>query len=551
ELVADFGQNLVGWAQLKLKGKAGDTITVNHAEVLDKDRNFYTENMRNALQENKYILSGYKTDLLEPHFTFQGFRYVKISGYNAKLDSSNLTAIAVYSDMAPTGKFATSNPLLNQLQSNIQWGQKGNFVDVPTDCPQRDERLGWTGDIAVFAPSAAFLFDVADFLRDWLRDLALEQSHAGGIVPLVVPDALKHLGLPGGFPPESNTAIWSDAAVWVPWALWTAYGDRRTLEDQWPSMVLQGRSIRGALSANGVWDTGFQFGDWLDPDAPPHAPQQAKADPSVVATLCAFRTASVLASAAEIVGDEDAVAEFTQMAVRVRGAFLAEYVDRADRIRSDCTTVYALAIVFGILGDRSRARAGDRLAKLVADTGYRISTGFAGTPYIADALTETGHVDAAYRLILQTECPSWLYPVTMGATTIWERWDSKLPDGTINPGEMTSFNHYALGAVVDWLHRVVGGISPLDPGYERILIAPRPGGDLTWARTALNTRHGAAAIHWNAEMEQFSATIVIPAGATAVLDLPGRPREQVGSGTHHREYRLAAGLRDGSAGCPS
>ncbi len=388
----------------------------------------------------------------------------------------------VGSDLPRTGTFASSHELLNTFHENVVRGMQGNFLSVPTDCPQRDERLGWTGDIAAFAPTASYLFDTRAFLGDWLRDVWLEQQHADGVIPFVVPDVLKYSPAEDFGTPDA-TAVWSDAGVWVPWTLYQAYGDTAVLEEQFPSMAAHLRRIRDHLSPEDLWDTVFQFGDWLDPDAPPEDPAAAKADKGVVATICAYRSATIAADAAELLGGHEAEAsEFRELASRLQAGFRTHYLQDDGRILSDCTTVYTLAIVFGILTEQERASAGDRLSALVERSGYRISTGFAGTPFITDALTQTGHVDDAYRLLLQTECPSWLYPVTMGATTVWERWDSMLPDGTINPGQMTSFNHYALGAVADWMHRVVGGLAPLEPGYASVLVAPQPGGGLTWRR---------------------------------------------------------------------
>ncbi|WP_395244851.1 family 78 glycoside hydrolase catalytic domain [Agromyces sp. MMS24-K17] len=549
-VLADFGQNLVGFVRVEVPagaGAAGDVVTLRHAEVLEHDE-LGVRPLRTAKATDRFTLSG-GADVFEPTLTFHGFRYVEVEGWpggiEALLAGGGLEAVVVSSDLRRIGRWSSSNPLLNRLHENAVQGMRGNFLDVPTDCPQRDERLGWTGDIAAFASSAAFLADVDGFLRDWLRDLAQEQAHADDLVPFVVPDVLKYIEHPAEFPAPDSTAVWSDAAVWVPWALWTAYGDRRVLEDQFPSMAGHVRRVRSKLSANGVWDTGFQFGDWLDPDAAPDQPWAAKADPSVVATICAFRSASLTAEAADELGLAAEAAEFWAMADELRAAFAAVYVD-AGVIRSDCTTVYALAIVFGILSDADRAVAGDRLAELVAASGHRISTGFAGTPFVTDALTETGHLDDAYRLLLQTECPSWLYPVTMGATTIWERWDSMLPDGTINPGEMTSFNHYALGAVVDWMHRTVGGLAPLEPGYRRILVAPQPGGGLEWVDTSLDTPHGRASVRWRVEGDELAVDVVVPDGAEAVLRLPGTAEEVVGAGEHERRVpapaRIAAGV---------
>jgi alpha-L-rhamnosidase len=530
-VLLDYGQNLVGWLRMRVSGDAGATVTVKHAEVLE-DNELGIRPLRTAKATDHFTLSG-GDDLFEPTLTFHGFRYVQVDGWPGGIEAlrpESMVAVVVSSELRRTGHFASSNPELNQLHNNVVWGMRGNFVDVPTDCPQRDERLGWTGDIAAFAPSAAFLYDSKNFLGDWLIDVALEQEHQDGIVPFVVPDILKMVGIPNVFEPLNSTAIWSDAAVWVPWALWEAYGDQSVLERQYPSMTAHVRRVASLLSPTGLWDSGFQFGDWLDPDAPPERPDAAKADPSVVATACAFRSATMLANTAELLGHNDDAEEFRHLASRIRAGFNSAYVEKG-RIASDCTTVYTLAIVFNLLDDGDRDAAGTRLAELVADSDYRISTGFAGTPFVMDALSSTGHISAAGRLLLQRECPSWLYPVTMGATTIWERWDSMLPDGTINPGEMTSFNHYALGAVADWMHRVLGGIAPLKPGYRQILIAPRPIEGIDWVETSLDTPNGRVSVRWERISGAIRLTADVPEGASAVIRLGDRT-ETTGAGRH-------------------
>ncbi|MHA7984479.1 alpha-L-rhamnosidase [Rathayibacter sp. CAU 1779] len=527
--LVDFGQNLVGWVRVRVRGGAGSEIVLRHAEVLEGGE-LGVRPLRSAKATDRYVLSG-GDDVFEPTFTLHGFRYAEVVGWPGVLEPTDVTAIVVGSELDRIGTFECSDPLLNRLHDNVVWGMRGNFVDLPTDCPQRDERLGWTGDIAAFAPTATYLFDVNGFLRDWLRDLAHEQEHHGGMVPVVVPDILQKSSSRGGtHQPVESTALWADAAVWVPWALWQAYGDRRVLEDQFDSMLAHVRHVESLLSPNGLWDTGFQYGDWLDPTAPPDDPAAAKADPGVVATACIFRSARMTAEAARLLGRHEAE-ELEDLADRLRAAFNEHYVS-GGTITSDATTVYSLAIVFGLLSEADRVVAGARLAQLVTQAAYRISTGFAGTPFITDALTMTDHTDTAYRLLLEKENPSWLYPVTMGATTVWERWDSMLRDGRINPGEMTSFNHYALGAVADWMHRTIGGISPLEPGYSRILLAPIPGGGLSWAKASLRTPHGQVSIHWWLEAETLRADVRVPDGTTAVLRLPGETDIQLGPGLH-------------------
>jgi alpha-L-rhamnosidase len=538
--LVDFGQNLVGWVRVHVQGPVGATITLRHAEVLENGE-LGTRPLRSAKATDRFVLSG-RADVFEPTFTFHGFRYVEVDGWPGELTPDALAAVVVSSKLQRIGEFECSNELLNQLHRNVVWSLRGNFLDLPTDCPQRDERLGWTGDIAVFAPTATYLFDVDDFLRDWLKDLAAEQEAASGRVPPVVPDMLKYVDRPKQWPIPDATAIWSDAAVWVPWSLWWAYGDRHVLADQFDSMVAHVRRIESLLSPTGLWDGGFQFGDWLDPTAPPEEPFLSKADNGVVATACLYRDTHILREAATLLGRHEDAQQFGTLAERTRAAFNEHYVRPEGVIHSDAETPYALAIVFGLLDPEDEQLAGKRLAELVAKSGHHIQTGFAGTPFITHALTKTGHLDDAYRLLLQTECPSWLYPVTMGATTIWERWDSMLPDGTINPGQMTSFNHYAFGAVAHWMHQVIGGIAPLEPGYSRVLIAPQPGADIRWARASLETRHGQIAVSWSRDGDgPLQLDVDLPEGVSALVRLPGSQAQELGSGRHHLTSTGAAG----------
>ncbi|MFF0771207.1 family 78 glycoside hydrolase catalytic domain [Nonomuraea wenchangensis] len=526
--LVDFGQNLVGWIRLRASGPAGTEITVRHAEVLEHGEPA-TRPLRGARATDTFVLSGGPEDVFEPTLTFHGFRYAEITGHPGDLE-----AVVVHSDMRRIGTFECSNPQVNRLVENSVWGQKGNFLDLPTDCPQRDERLGWTGDIAVYAPAACYQFDCADVLHGWLLDLAVETEHSGH-VPFVVPNVLKLA--PAEVRAKSEpmlgpTAIWGDAAVWVPESLWHAYGDRDRLAEHYPAMVRHLEGAEARLSPSGLWDTGFQFGDWLDPAAPPDRPHQAKADPGVVATACLYRSARFAADTAGVLGEDQDARRWRDLAGRTREAFLKHYVHHDGTIRSDAQTVYALAVHFGLLDGELRQAAGDRLAALVQEDDHRVATGFAGTPYVTWALTETGHVDDAYRLLLQERCPSWLYAVTMDATTIWERWDSLLPDGTVNPGEMTSFNHYALGAVVDWLYKSVAGIRPAEPGYARVLLRPTPGPGLDWARGTLDTPHGRVACGWRRQDAGFDVEIHVPEGIEADVVLPDGARHTVTGGAH-------------------
>ncbi|HEY5515245.1 MAG TPA: family 78 glycoside hydrolase catalytic domain, partial [Pengzhenrongella sp.] len=519
-LLVDFGQNVVGRVRLRVRGSAGQQVVVHHAEVLEHDE-LGVRPLRNARATDTYLLAGAAEEVLEPTFTFHGFRYAEVDGVD-DLDPAQVDAVVLGSDMARTGWFESSHELLNRFHENVVWGMRGNFLDVPTDCPQRDERLGWTGDIQVFTPTAQFLHDSAGFLRSWLQDVAADQAPSGA-VPFVVPDVLRN---------GMTATAWGDAAVVVPWVLYERSGDIGVLERQLPSMRAWVEYVDGRAGADGVWAGDFQFGDWLDPTAPPEEAYRAKADPDVVATAYLVRSADLLCRAADVVGDGPTAAYAGDVLERARAGFRREFVTPAGRVLSDAQTVYALALRFDLLADDAqRRRAADRLADLVRTSGFRIATGFVGTPLVTDALADNGHLDLAYRLLLQTGCPSWLYSVSMGATTVWERWDSMLPDGTINPGEMTSFNHYALGAVADWLHRTVAGLAPAAPGYRRLRVVPRPGGGLTHASARHVTPYGEASVSWRLGSDSLTVDAVVPVGVTADVDLPGL-RTEVRHGHH-------------------
>ena len=523
-LLVDFGQNLVGLTRLTVRGlPAGHEITIRHAEVLEHDE-LGVRPLRNAKATDTYLVAGAAEEILQPHFTFHGFRYAAVEGL-AELAASDIEAVVLSSALTRTGWFDSSEPLLNRLHENVVWGMRGNFVDVPTDCPQRDERLGWTGDIQVFSPTALYLHDAAGFLSSWCADLAAEQ-HADGNVPIFIPNALAGQSLMG----DMVAAAWGDAAVIVPWNVYRATGDATILARQLPSMKAWVDKV-DTLAPNHLWLGGFQFGDWLDPDAAPDSPADAKADGDLVATSCFFHSADLTAQACVVLGDAAGAAHYAALADGVRTAFQRRFVTSDGLIIGDAPTSYAQAIVWGMLTPEQAALAGDRLADLVRLASFRVTTGFVGTPIITDALSMTGHVDIAYRLLQETGCPSWLYPVTMGATTIWERWDSMLPDGTINPGEMTSFNHYALGGVADWMHRVIGGLA-FDPIARTVTIAPVPGGTLTLAATRLETPYGTAESGWRREGDEVIVHAVVPVGLRGEVALPDGSTRQVASGRH-------------------
>ncbi len=543
----DFGQNLVGRVQLTVRGvAAGDEVVIRHAEVLENGE-LGVRPLRSAKATDSYVLAGPDEVVLDSPLTFHGFRYAEVTGV-PELRVEDLTAVVVSSDLRRTGWFESSNELLNKFHENVVWGMRGNFVDVPTDCPQRDERLGWTGDIQVFSPTASFLFDSAGFLGNWLSDLSAEQQKDGS-VPFVIPDVLRN--------PEPATAAWGDAATIVPWVLYNRTGDAALLARQLPSMRAWVDKLTALAGDNLLWSGGFQFGDWLDPTAPPDNPFQAKADPDVLATAHLARSAEVVALAAEVVGDTEIAREYADLAARVRQAFAAEYTTEGGRVLSDAATNYALALQWALLPtERQRQRAADRLADLVRTAAFRISTGFVGTPLIADALADTGHPDLAYRLLLQTHCPSWLYAVTMGATTVWERYDSMLPDGSINPGEMTSFNHYALGAVADWMHRRVAGLAPGAPGYRSLTISPLITGQLTSASAKHLTPYGEAAVAWARRNGEIALSVTRSrrrAGASRRTggERSGRGRPRHARVDRRRSVRRGAGATGRSDRAPA
>ncbi|SDM66633.1 alpha-L-rhamnosidase [Actinomyces ruminicola] len=551
----DFGQNISGRLRIRVSGPAGTTVTLRHAEVLE-DGELGTRPLRGAAATDRYTLVGDGVEEWEPAFTIHGFRYADVSGWPggaeaAKRDVENgaITAVVVHTDMERLGAFNCSDARVSRLHENSRWSMRDNFVALPTDCPQRDERLGWTGDIQAFAPTAAFHYGCTGLLSSWLADLALEQA-AHGTVTWYVPV------IPGGlWTPPRPAAVWGDAATVVPWELFRATGDRGLLRRQYASAKAWVDLVDSLAAADHVWDSGMQLGDWLDPSAPPDNPMQAMTEPHLVATAFFAQSARIVSHWAAVLGEDDDAARYAALADAIGEGFRARFTDGAGRMTSDTQTAYALAITFGLTGsEQAREFAGNRLAELVDASGGHVSTGFAGTPVLTGALSATGHADAAYRLLLTTTCPSWLYTVTMGATTTWERWDSMLPDGSINPGDMTSFNHYALGAVAAWLERSVAGLAPAEPGYRVIEVAPTPGGGLTRAEAVHRTPYGWAAVAWRlvdeagrevsvqaaaAGQGRLELDVVVPVGAKARVTLPGREGEEPIELSHGRHHLVA------------
>jgi alpha-L-rhamnosidase len=520
----DAGQNVAGFLRLTVRGRAGDTVTVRHAEVLEPDGSLHTRSLRSAKATDSYVLDGDGETVLEPSFTFHGFRYAEVAT-GAELVGAEVVAIS--SDTEPRGSFRCSDPALTRFHQNVRWSQRDNFVAVPTDCPQRDERLGWTGDAQAFAPTACTLFDSRSFWESWLVDLAAEQT-ADGAVPSVVPNVL------GDGEPALGRAGWADAATIVPWAVHVAYADTEVLAAQLPSMRRLVRYLQDRRHDDGLLGGEFQFGDWLDPDAPGDRPHEAKTSSDYLANAFLAHSARLVARAASVLGDTELARAHDALAAEVAALTWARWREHALTTQTGC----AVALELGVAPASAGAEVGRALAGLVRDADGRIATGFLGTPLVLPALTRTGHLAEAYLMLLRRELPSWLYQVDQGATTVWERWDAIRADGSIHDGvmhmpdgdsQMLSFNHYAYGAVVDWVYRTLAGLAPDPdaPGYRHVLLAPRPVAGIDRVSASVATALGPVGVEWTTEGDTFTATYQLPFGVTGTLWPPAGPDSAV------------------------
>ena len=530
ETILDFGQNMVGWVRIQLRGPSGTTITLRHAEVLDQQGNLYTENLRKADQKISFTLKGTtdSDEVFEPHFTFQGFRYVAVEGFPGEPSLENFIGVVVHSDTPRTGFFECSNPLINQLQRNIVWGQKGNFVDVPTDCPQRDERLGWTGDTQVFVRTACFNMNVPVFFTKWLRDLAADQKN--GSVPHVVPNVIARTGA-GELTEadDSGAAAWGDAAVICPWTIYLCYRDKRLLEEQFDSMSAWVDYLHSRVDEDCIWRNDFQFGDWLDYRGQDDRLPAPVTNNELIGTAFFAYSCQLVAEAAHVLGKKKVAAYYSDLVRKIKAAFKEEFVTASGRIGPNSQTAYILALHFNLLPEELVQPAVERLVKLIKQADYHVTTGFVGTPYICHVLSNNGYLDVAYKLLNQESCPSWLYPVKQGATTVWERWDGIKPDGSFQDAGMNSFNHYAYGAIGEWMYRVIAGIDldPENPGYKHIIFRPKPGGGLTHAKGRLLSPYGELVSEWKMERGIFKWRVIVPPNATATVYLPVGPESAV------------------------
>ena len=533
EAVFDFGQNITGIIEARLNYPKNTTIKLMHAEILDKAGNFYTENLRNAKACDTFICSGAGEEVFLPAFTFHGFRYIKVEIKNASqsvaADSSLsecFTACVLHTDMEASGSFECSHHGVNRLQQNINWGQRGNFLDIPTDCPQRDERLGWTGDAQIFASTAAFNYNCALFFTKWLKDLKSEQTAQFG-VPRIVPNIL------GDEPPA---AAWSDAAAIVPWEMYQAYGDLRLLADQYDSMKGWVEYMRSQAGDTHLWQSGFQFADWLALDKEEGPGCTGATDIYLIATAFYAYSAGITAKAAQVLGYTNDAKQYSQLQQNICAAFRNEYITQTGRMASETQTACVLALHFGLANPEFRERILQSLISNLSRHNNHLTTGFVGTPYLCHVLSDNGCHELAAKLFLNEDYPSWLYEVKMGATTVWERWNSLRSDGSPGDAGMNSFNHYAYGSIGSWMYQKPGGLCIIEPGYKKSRIAPMPIPGITNVKASVNTVYGRLSCAWKLDNKLFSMDISVPCNTGAVVKLPGRDEEfSAGSGTWHYE----------------
>lgn len=536
EKVYDFGQNLTGWVEVEIYGEPGQTLTLRHAESLDENGNFYTENLSFAKATDTYILRGGK-QTLHPHFTWHGFRYLCVEGLQYG-QNVLFTACLLSTDLQQTGSFTCSDSRVNRLQQNIQWSQRDNFLDIPTDCPQRSERLGWTGDVTAFCPTAAFNENIMPFMTKWLRDLASELGPDVSM-PQVVPNILGNQ--------QDGAAFWGDVVTVLPWTLYRAYGDKRILQSSYNSMKHWVDFIESQCGKNGLWQTGYQYGDWLGLDAERSGlsdERKGATDDYLVANICFAWSLQILADTAHVLGNAAEEHRWRQRREGLIKAFRAEYITPAGRLVSETQTALILALHFDMVPDEARPRLLAALEKNIGAHKTHLLTGFIGTPFACQTLSENGKHDLAGKLLLQEDNPGWLYEVKMGATTIWERWNSIQPDGSFNPANMNSLNHYAYGSIGSWLYTKLCGLEILESGYKRFALHPQFIQGITHAGLEYESVYGKIAVAWRCEGGKITVDATIPANTTAELTLPKQGETlTLGSGQYHYEYPTATDLR--------
>ncbi len=520
ETVIDFGQNMVGWVEFKVKGNKGDKVVLSFAEVLDKNNNFYNKNMRKAKNHIEYRLKGCQNEEYHPHFTFEGFRYVRVDKYPGEIDVKNFKGLVIHSDFERTGYFSCGNEMINKLFSNIIWGQKGNFVDLPTDCPQRDERLGWTGDAQVFIKTAALNYRVVSFFEKWLTDLKLDQNEKIG-----VPNIIPYINITK----ENGSAAWGDAATICPWELYRAFDDKRILTKNYESMTKWVEYMRRSGSCEYLWDSGEHFGDWLALDNFDGS-YRGKTSSSFIATIFFAYSALLTSKAAKVLGKHDDYIKYQKLHENIKKAFNKKFTNENGLLTENTQTAYTLALFFDMTDNKKQLT--DKLCNLIKKNNMFITTGFVGTPYICHTLSENGYTNTAYDIVLQKEYPSWLYSVSKGATTIWEHWDGIKPDGSFWSDEMNSFNHYAYGSVADWLYTKSAGINydENEPAYKHIIFKPMPDKRFGYVKSKLKTMYGTIKSEWKYENDFILYKVEIPPNTYADFIFPNGESKRLSSG---------------------
>lgn len=556
DTVIDFGQNMTGWIEFRVKGKAGDRVELNCFEVLDAKGNVYLDNLRSAKETIIYTCRDSDEVIFHPNFSFQGFQFAKVSAYPRELKIENFIAYALHSDMPVTGEFECSNGDINQLQHNIVWGMKGNFLDVPTDCPQRDERLGWTGDAQIFCRTATFLKDTYTFYSKWLRDVSADQTEEGG-VPHVVPDILigkasaDRLMKDG----EHSAAAWADVAVIMPWTLYLTYGDTVVMERQYDSMKAWIDFMR-EHSVENIWNYKLQFGDWVALDAEEGSYFGATPNDLTCTAYYAYST-RLFVKMAGILGRKRDAETYGELYDKIVETYQKTFFDETGHLNVQTQTAQIVSLYFELVPDAYRQNVVDDLLRLLEKENGHLVTGFVGTPYFCHALSQNGHTKEAYELLLKEDFPSWLYQVKMGATTIWEHWDGMKPDGTMWSPDMNSFNHYAYGAIGEWLYRVAAGIEcdEKQPGYKHSIIAPHTGGGLEYVRSSYRSIYGKISSNWNIDRDKVTLHVEIPCNTTATIcphgakelidtdglafaEQDGEYHAETGSGSYEITYRI-------------
>lgn len=530
--LVDFGQNLTGLIEIKVKGKKGQKVTIRHAETLDKNGVFYPDTLRTAISLDTYILNG-EEQVLMPHFTFHGFRYIAVEGLET-LSPDMFMACVMHSDMKKIGSFHCSNEMVNRLQSNIEWGLRGNFFDIPSDCPQRDERLGWMGDAQVFSWTAAFNRNTALFFSKWMKDVAAASSLEEG-VPHIVPD------IQGTY----SSAAWSDAAVIIPWVVYQTYGDVRILEESWQCMHEWIDYIRNRVNENKLWMTNYQYGDWLALDREQGDGSVGATDVYLVANACYLYVTDLVVKTAKVLGKEAEASYYEEIYSETLESFREEYYTSRGRIVSETQTGCVLSLHFHLAKEKDRETILNALIANIENHKNHLTTGFVGTPYLCHALSDNGAHDMAGLLFMRDDYPSWLYGVKMGATTMWERWDAIRPDGTMpHPGQ-NSMNHYAYGAIGDWIYRKIGGINQLEAGYHKFYIRPMFVRGIEEARTELETPYGKIISSWSCKNKKIRLKVRVPANTSALIYLPEREDVlEAGSGDYEYEYDTDTSLEE-------